>query len=553
MKFFFKIFKGKDIFVLFIIICSYLLLTLQSYPLSNDDFGYRFHQETDQVITSLGELITSNIYGYLHVNGRFLAHIFIQFFLAWDLLSLFNIFCAGAFLLLICSIVHLVKRGENHHRNIIYVVFCLLLFWPLLASTCYGTVCLNINYLWSAAIYTFFLVVYFHIKDCQVNYPLWKNIVLFVFGLLCGSWQESFGIGIGGAICMYHLIYIRKTTKSTFYLIVGFGIGLCILLFAPGNFVRVEIENEGFIGLNQFIYQTIQLCKHNVFVDVWVILAVLSILIDVKKGSNFLFIKENWLYFSAALISFLFTLYTIAYGMMQGIWQLTILGVIDTILMLKFIQRYLPIILENNVVYYATIVSMCIFLGIIYGYRNVLKTEKKDLINEFCLHKNDTAYDGRLQYTIMHELPTYNEFIYDRVCDMYCSFYNEGTLQSLSNSFTKGQERWGTTLLPESRECIIANCSMKNLVSENVFLTPLHYYVVKIPKQNNYSHIHLVFSLEKNNPILRTIDKLRKKEYKENFSINTLPYIEDDEYIYAIKRLDWWHYHKMVIINSYCE
>ena len=80
MKNLFKIFNGKDIFVLLVIFCSYLLLAQQSYPLSNDDFGYRFHQETNQVITSIGELITSNTYGYLHVNGRFLVHIFIQFF-----------------------------------------------------------------------------------------------------------------------------------------------------------------------------------------------------------------------------------------------------------------------------------------------------------------------------------------------------------------------------------------------------------------------------------------------------------------------------------------
>ena len=166
MRQFVKSLTRKDFYVILICFFSYLLLAKQSLPLSNDDFAYRFNQSTGSIISSFAELIQSNMYGYAHLNGRFLVHVFIQSILAWDLFSFFYIASAVAFVLLLCSILYLVRRTKNTTGDLVFVLFFFLLFYPLMASTCYGTVCLTVNYLWTAAISTFFLSMYF--QSCYI-------------------------------------------------------------------------------------------------------------------------------------------------------------------------------------------------------------------------------------------------------------------------------------------------------------------------------------------------------------------------------------------------
>ncbi len=540
----------KDIYVILFCFFSYLLLAKQSLFLSNDDFAYRFHQSTGNVISSFAELIQSNLSGYTNVNGRFLVHVFAQCILAWDLFGFFHIASACAYVLLLCSILYLVRRTKNNSGDLVFVLFFFLLFYPLMASTCYGTVCLTVNYLWSAAIYTFFLSMYFHIKDDDTHYSVGQNILLLIFGLVCGSWQESFGIGIGGAICLYHIAHLRTTKKSVFFLIIGFGIGLMILLFAPGNFARVRSENEGFIGLSNLMYQIVQLCKHNLFVDIWIIIGIISIVIDYFKKNNFAFVKSNWMFFLVGTLTLLLTIYTLAFGMMQGVWQLTFLAIVDVVLTMRFFQTYFSTIIESEIIYVIVVVSMSVFMGVVYGYRSVLRSEKQSFVNDFCSRKSDTIYDGQLQYTIMNEIPSSSEFMYEKICDMYCSFYNNSTLPLMSRYYTYGQEVFGTTLLPEPKELIIAHCTERNRIDENVYLTPLQYYVVRVPKEKAYDNCTLVFTLEKKSKLFRVLDNLRNKEYIEHFSLCELKTVEDHDYLYAVKTLGWWHYHKMNVVNA---
>ena len=550
MRHFIKSITRVDLFVLLLCFLSYLLLACQSLPLSADDFYYRFNQATGDQINSFSDLIQSNVFGYENVNGRFLVHVFVQSIMAWDLHGFFYIASACALLLLFSSILYLVRREKKTEKDLVYVLFFLIIFYPLMASTCYGTVALTVNYLWSAAIYTFFIAVYCHVKDDCVNYSIGQNILLFIFGLLCGSWQESFGIGIGGAICLYHLLNLRSTKKSVYYLIIGFGIGLSILVFAPGNFVRIGIENEGYRGVGHLTYQIVQLCKHNLFVGLWVVIGILSMVIDFVKKDKFAFVRNNWLYFLVCAITILFTVYTLAFGMMQGTWQLTVLAIMDVILMYKFLQIYIPQFLQSNLVCTIVIIFMCALMGVVYGYRDVIKTEKRLFIEDFYTQKSDTAYDGKLQYAVMHSIPSHNEFIYEKVCDMYCSFYDEHTLSCMSRYHTCGEEVWGTLLLPEPPKTIIAHCTKDNQINDNVYLTPLEYYVVKISKQDVNPNCLLVLKLEKKAAFYRILDKMRNKQYIESIPIGSLKTIEDSDYIYAVKTLDWWHYHKMKVVRA---
>ena len=252
------------------------------------------------------------------------------------------------------------------------------------------------------------------------------------------------------------------------------------------------------------------------------------------KKDYFAFIKSNWLFFTAALIAFTFTLYTIATGMYQGTWQLTILGVIDTILMLNFLKTYLPKVIESKASWLIAIVSICMFMGVTYGYRNVLKVEKQAFVEVFLSQKSDTAYDGKLQYVIQHSIPTYSNFIYEHTCDMYCCFYDKETLQKLSRYYTYGAESWGTTLLPEPKEAIIANCIESNKISESIYLAPLQYYIIRIPKGEDYTDLSFCIEVE---------HRFKKRIKQFTTPITAMPILEESNYIYAVRTTDWWNFH----------
>ena len=162
-------------------------------------------------------------------------------------------------------------------------------------------------------------------------------------------------------------------------------------------------------------------------------------------------------------------------------------------------------------------------------------------MHEFLTQKSDTAYDGRLQYTIQHIIPSRNEFMYEHVCDMYCSFYNETTIHNLSRYATNGAETWGTTIMPKHAESIIANCVASNEISPNVYLAPLQYYIVRVCKED-VANTSLVLNVKKK--------EIRTKQFTESYPITTLKCVEDDTYIYGVKTLDWWHYHHCDITNA---
>lgn len=544
MRHFFKSFSLKDYLAFGIIAICNLVLLLQSYPISNDDFTYIFHQRTDLPITSFSELIDSNIWGYYNINGRFLVHCFVQ-----GCLNNYIVFYSCStllFFVLMLSLTYLIRKSTNKiHGDIIYIITAITCFIPLMATLLYGTVAMTINYMWSAAIYTLFLSIYMHVKEDNVRYAWWQNILLVIFGLICGSWQESFCIGIAGALCIYHLINIRKLTPSLFCLLIGFGLGAAALVFAPGNFIRLSNEGSEWIGLSPFVYDFIQVLKHTGFIHAWWIIGVISVIVDIVKYRKIKFITDHWFWFLSASIAFAFSIYTISTGSYQGKWQFTILGIWAVILSLRFIEHYLYETLDKTYKYILPLLGCLVigWYGFIIGNRSIVHREMDAFTHYFLTEKPDTIYDGSLQYLANNKVPNH-EFVYEQICPMYIDFYNIEVLKNMAEFYTLGQESWGECILPEPIHKIAEQCHENGVA----YLNSLGYVVVRYSKDEIPIDKALRIHHKSKYPIAKLKDMLKNRRGKLfECDLLDLYSLSDNEFTYYIKRIDWWHFHDRCI------
>ena len=550
MKHFFKSFSKYDWCILALCYVVYLMLSFQSPFISSDDYVFHFHQGTNDTIQSVSDLITSNIYGYTHYNGRFLVHCIVQtlviipggVYLFWALSGL-------AFVLLLMALTYICRR-TNEQLNIspLLILLSLLLFLPLSATLCWGMVAMTVNYMWSAAIYTLFLAIYLHVTEDKIQYNTWQNVLLCLFAIVCGSWQESYCIGIAGALAIYHLIHIRELRGSKAWMVLGFGLGAAILVFAPGNYMRAGVEGDEFIGGGGLLYNTIQLLKHNIFVDVWLIVGAISIVIDYIKNKKFIFIRENWVFFASGTIALLFTLFTISKGMMQGIWQLTILGAWDAILVVRFAAAYMPKLVANRYCKYVCGVLLLLILCPTYYYRSIVKAEYDKFEQSIYAQPNDTIYDGAIQHVVADKIPQ-NDFMFEKICPMYFDFYDIKTIQNMTRAYTDGASSWGQYILPEREEDIIARCIPENALNEEqtLYIAPYGYYIIRYAKDSDISNMALQLVSSSRGLYGRISDAIRHRQYKqkEDASLSYMQFVSDDVYNYYIYRLNWWDYHKL--------
>ena len=536
-----------------------LLLLVQNYPIESDDMIYRFDQRAldgseqwTTPITSWSQLFESNVEGYKYGNGRYIVHCIIQLILSFGgswILYVFSPILSAVFFL--CAL-YLIRRSlPTIKGDSIYLAALLFTLIPLAATTLYGPVVMMINYAWTMVIYTAFIATYFHIADTNnKSRPLYWNIILLLWGLLCGSWQESYCIGIAGAIAIYHLIHIRQFKGSLAWLVIGFGIGAAILVFAPGNFARIENVDAGFSGVSSFLNRSVQLFKHNLFTWLWMAIGAISLIIDYKKFKKIVFLSDNWLWFGCSAIALAFTLYTLSKGMMQGMWQLMVLGLTDSILLVRFMAQYYSQWLNTkaNYIIVLTFIYLIVLLSTVFYYRSIVKCEKDAFDVAFVDEKPDTIYDGGLQYVITEIVPSH-PFLFEKICPIEWNFYSLQTMQRMARYYTNAEETWGMDILPEPKDTIIARCIDENRIGNSAYRAPLGYMIVVCPKgEDGYVNVHT----ESKFPIDRLKDKLKNREVRDiQYSISGLRCIyEDEENAYYIRYADWWTYNSKYIVGA---
>lgn len=230
-----------------------------------DDYVYAFIWEghpmyepmSEQVrrLSSFYDLFISQWSHYFTGNGRTVSHTIAQFFL-WMGKDIFNIFNALIAVFLIMEIYWCANRGVVTYdfklRRLVFIFFALWAF-TLAYSTVFFWLSAACNYLWTAVLLLGFLLPYiykyYHFEEKFANNN-WFWILMFFFGVIAGWTNENSVCWVILALIVFICINRKRTEMQTWIItgLVGLIIGYALLILAPGNIARLQVETGSSSG-----------------------------------------------------------------------------------------------------------------------------------------------------------------------------------------------------------------------------------------------------------------------------------------------------------------
>lgn len=364
-----KIARQDLVFFIIVFIAFYLLDRFS--PFIADDYSYRFFYDEGigklKVVNSLKDAIVFQAHDYMTHNGRFIVHTLTAYFCGKLGVEWFRVINALIFVLFVYGVLKLI-RNESGRRNIdkYLIAFVLFLFMPCPGMIWLGSIAMCINYLWTACAITYFMILYKAIAENKKTYNIGIKILFFFIGLLVGSLQESFSLGISAALFFYYCFNLKKFKNAVPYLVIGFWLGTLIVAFAPGNFVRMgQVNNlEGGFSLIKLFSNFSQVIFN---AKLFVVLCLLLLVLLIKNKFGFVkFISENILY----VLTIVFCI-VVSLIIFSGERQITCIELCSCILLIKLLYEYCSNFIESRcrLVNSFLIVLFCAFYIPIYTNR----------------------------------------------------------------------------------------------------------------------------------------------------------------------------------------
>ncbi len=250
--------KDKKIYIPIIILFIFIAISLYAinsgYMMAPDEYNYSNIAWTDHRLSSISDIITSQMSMYQQWTGRVPVHTIIQtiLYLGTWIYQIINPVIFVAFLLLITNMIF---RKPTYLKTIL-AIFLIYFFTQGLGEK-YIWLSGSVNYLWTTT--AMLIVMYFYYKIFEKDEKLQKYQIpiFFIFSFLAGWSQENVAFVLGSYIIVIGLSNLKKfksySAKEKAIIITSiilFGIGALLLIFAPGNFARMgtnetrlQIEN----------------------------------------------------------------------------------------------------------------------------------------------------------------------------------------------------------------------------------------------------------------------------------------------------------------------
>ena len=263
--------------ILFAAFAGFFFVRTALCPLAYDDYGYAFiwdgehggNLEMMQVgspevehrerVESFGDIFQSLWSHYFTWGGRMLAHVFVQFFL-WIGKPYFDIVNTIVFVFLVMVIINLSNTWLKISRAallwIFFTIFILMpasfmsLFW--LTGSC--------NYMWMTFFQLFFLTPYVKALRSHEAGNSALNVVLMIILGLCAGWSNE--AGALATVCLTIFLVAMCKARGIFrpWMIAGLAaiiVGCALLIFSPGNFVRLEVVHPNFSYTKEFFFHNL--------------------------------------------------------------------------------------------------------------------------------------------------------------------------------------------------------------------------------------------------------------------------------------------------------
>lgn len=330
--------RGDYIFIIIVFIAFYVLN--QFSVLIGDDFWYCFYgvdaNGTAQFIDSFGDAVCSQLHAYTTHNGRIIVHTLTSYFCGVLGMNVFKIFNSLVFILMFYGLVKLSRKYIGYKTWDKYlIIFMLFVLMPYPGQIFWGSIAMSINYLWTSCAVIYLLIFYEYIKEHKIEYNPLGNIVVFLISILAGSLQESFTIGISGALFLYYCFHYKEFKGTVPYFVIGLWIGTAIVVFAPGNFLRLEGVDKA-QSASGFISSLSNFARLFTDTKLMIIVIVLSIILWSKNRVQiYNFYKENFVYIWSIIFNAFLVLITYS-----GERQLTCIELLSLILVLRLLLHF---------------------------------------------------------------------------------------------------------------------------------------------------------------------------------------------------------------------
>ena len=252
--------------ILFIAFAGFFFVRTALCPLSHDDYGYAFiwdgahggnleamqfgspEIEHRDRVESFGDIFKSLESHYFDWGGRIFAHAVVQFFI-WIGKPYFDVANTMIFVFLVLTIINLANTWLKISRAALLWIFFTMFF--LMASSMMSTLWLtgSCNYMWMTFFQLFFLTPYVKALRSHEAGNSTLNVVLMIVLGLCAGWSNE--AGALATVCLTFFLLVMCKVQGVFrsWMVAGFlaiSVGCAFMLFAPGNFVRMEFAHPNF-------------------------------------------------------------------------------------------------------------------------------------------------------------------------------------------------------------------------------------------------------------------------------------------------------------------
>ena len=252
--------------ILFVVFAGFFFVRTTLLPLSHDDYAYAFiwdgehggnleqmqfgseEVETRQRVESLNDIYQSMESHYFTWGGRIFAHGLAQLFI-WLGKPIFDVANTIIFIFLVLTIINLSNTWLKISRQALVWIFLSLflfsaaslmsLFW--LTGAC--------NYMWMSFFQLFFLTPYVKaLRSGEAGNSILNFLLMILLGLAAGWSNEA---GALATVCLTIFFVIMCKAREVFRLwmvagLVALMIGCAFMIFAPGNFARLEFAHPNF-------------------------------------------------------------------------------------------------------------------------------------------------------------------------------------------------------------------------------------------------------------------------------------------------------------------